>query len=550
MSELTISAAGFTIQPLLSVHNGPAEIRWWYNRAFLTSDNVQIQPGTGTNGFWVTTPCSIAAGLVSVDQDTVLWTTDNAQDPSPASIFLFAALYTTRGKLVQQLTIANKAQWVVPSSQVPTTTWADFSAYNSAVFIANPSPSFYTAAQVDALVDRSFNEHPASDTALGSVLLTVPADVPASPVVWAANDPLVRDAVRLQGVAVSDNAPLDSQVLTYNQANNAWEPQNNGGGTGNVVSNEVSSVDGQITVASGTGGKTIKFYGDDGLVRTTGGVAAPGTVGTTDIDDQAVTPAKLEDTAVTPGSYTNTSLTVDQQGRVTAASSGTAGDVTAASNLTDNAFVVGDGGAKGIKTVSATTATASLNDMVGDSGLGGTKGLAPAPAAGDAAAGKFLKADGTYAVPAGTGTIGGSTGGTDNAALRADGTGGSTVQGSSMTIADDLSGEVGYVNLPQNPQSVDYTLVVSDRGRQIFHPSSDNNPRTYTIPANASVAFAVGTCVTFINKINTITIAINSDTLTWAEDGSTGSRSLAANGIATATKITSTEWLIAGIQLS
>ncbi len=38
-------------------------------------------------------------------------------------------------------------------------------------------------------------------------------------------------------------------------------------------------------------------------------------------------------------------------------------------------------------------------DMVGDSGAGGTKGAVPAPAAGDAAAGKYLKADGTWAVP-------------------------------------------------------------------------------------------------------------------------------------------------------
>lgn len=35
--------------------------------------------------------------------------------------------------------------------------------------------------------------------------------------------------------------------------------------------------------------------------------------------------------------------------------------------------------------------------LVGDSGSGGTAGLAPAPAAGDAAAAKYLKADGTWA---------------------------------------------------------------------------------------------------------------------------------------------------------
>ena len=46
---------------------------------------------------------------------------------------------------------------------------------------------------------------------------------------------------------------------------------------------------------------------------------------------------------------------------------------------------------------SAAAQTALLSAVVGDSGSGGTKGLVPAPAAGDAAASKFLKADGTWA---------------------------------------------------------------------------------------------------------------------------------------------------------
>lgn len=56
---------------------------------------------------------------------------------------------------------------------------------------------------------------------------------------------------------------------------------------------------------------------------------------------------------------------------------------------------------------SGTLPAARLPNFVGDSGSGGTKGAVPAPAAGDAAAGKFLKADGTFAVPAGsaTGTV-------------------------------------------------------------------------------------------------------------------------------------------------
>lgn len=50
--------------------------------------------------------------------------------------------------------------------------------------------------------------------------------------------------------------------------------------------------------------------------------------------------------------------------------------------------------------------TLLANAMVGDSGSGGKRGLVPAPAAGDAAANKFLKADGTYAQPSGGSALG------------------------------------------------------------------------------------------------------------------------------------------------
>jgi len=109
---------------------------------------------------------------------------------------------------------------------------------------------------------------------------------------------------------------------------------------------------------------------------------------------------------------------------------------------------------------------------------------------------------------------------------------------------------VGYIDIPQNSQSADYTTLIADKGKHLFHPSADDNPRTFTIDSNANLPYPVGTVITFVNKINTLTIAITSDTLTWAADGSTGSRALAANGMATALKITSTEWLISGTGLS
>lgn len=56
-----------------------------------------------------------------------------------------------------------------------------------------------------------------------------------------------------------------------------------------------------------------------------------------------------------------------------------------------------------LSALSSAQATTELDNFVGDSGSGGTKGLVPAPSTGDAAAAKFLKADGTWAAPAGGG---------------------------------------------------------------------------------------------------------------------------------------------------
>ena len=106
------------------------------------------------------------------------------------------------------------------------------------------------------------------------------------------------------------------------------------------------------------------------------------------------------------------------------------------------------------------------------------------------------------------------------------------------------------IGLPQQGQSANYTLVLGDAGKSVVHPISDNNPRTFTIPANSSVAYPVGTAITFINMINTLTIAITSDTMYLAGAGTTGSRTLAAYGVATAIKVTSTSWIISGVNLT
>jgi len=104
----------------------------------------------------------------------------------------------------------------------------------------------------------------------------------------------------------------------------------------------------------------------------------------------------------------------------------------------------------------------------------------------------------------------------------------------------------------QNSQSAAYGFILTDAGKQIYHPSADTTPRTWTIPANGSVAFAIGTKIELVNDCSAgaITLAITTDTLVCFTAGSTGSRTISACGMATLTKVTSTRWIITGVGIT
>jgi hypothetical protein len=129
-----------------------------------------------------------------------------------------------------------------------------------------------------------------------------------------------------------------------------------------------------------------------------------------------------------------------------------------------------------------------------------------------------------------------------------------TTTGSLVNCTVDGTNAVGYLNVPQNAQTGAYTLVLADGGKHIYH-ASGSAAATYTIPAASSVAFPIGTVISFINLATAaVTISITTDTMYLTNTGTTGSRTLAQYGIATATKVSGLSatgiWVISGAGLT
>lgn len=119
---------------------------------------------------------------------------------------------------------------------------------------------------------------------------------------------------------------------------------------------------------------------------------------------------------------------------------------------------------------------------------------------------------------------------------------GNPAEGTSLTAANGF----GYMGIPQSSAAGttgSYIIAATEAGKHIYASAT----RTVTIPANSSVALPVGTTIVFIAGTDaTMTIAITTDTMRIVGLGTTGTRTLAPHGMATAVKVTSTLWYISG----
>jgi len=127
--------------------------------------------------------------------------------------------------------------------------------------------------------------------------------------------------------------------------------------------------------------------------------------------------------------------------------------------------------------------------------------------------------------------------------------------GAITLTAGDVTNALTYdpapINIPQNIQNTAYTFALADAGKHVYH-SESTTARTYTVPPN-STAFLVGTAITIVNLNGSGAISIAQGvgvTIRLAGPGTTGTRTLAANGIATLLKVDTNTWYVSGVGLT
>jgi hypothetical protein len=299
-----------------------------------------------------------------------------------------------------------------------------------------------------------------------------------------------------------DGSPLVTNVNTIKFTNGSVTDDGGGvvtvttgsGGGGDVSSNTATSVDGEVALFSGTGGKTIKRATGTGLAKLTSGVLGTASAGTDYVAPGAITTSGLtmatarllgrttastgaveEITVGTGLSLSGGTLSATGGSAVWGAITGTLSDQTdlntalsgkLGTSLTSANIFVGNGSniatgvaMSGDATIANTGALtianqavtyAKIQNVAANTFLANATGssatvqeiatnripLFASAITGTPSASTFLRGDGVWTAPSGSGDVVGPASATDNALVRYDGTTGKLIQNSTATLSD------------------------------------------------------------------------------------------------------------------